>query len=83
MTRHFLRDDDLSPAEQGAVLDLDAEVSAAVVEAAMANGVILNACTPDRIRIVPPLVLTADQAQEFLDVWPTILDEAYAAQGSR
>jgi len=26
MTRHFLRDDDLSPAEQGAVLDLAAQM---------------------------------------------------------
>ena len=26
MTRHFLRDDDLSPAEQGAVLDLAAQI---------------------------------------------------------
>jgi acetylornithine/N-succinyldiaminopimelate aminotransferase len=60
-------------------LDLDLDVSAAVVERAMAHGVILNACTPNRIRIVPPLILTADQAQEFLDVWPTILDEVYAA----
>ena len=62
-------------------LDLDADLSAGVVDRAMAHGVILNACTPNRIRIVPPLVLTPDQAQEFLDVWPTILDEAYAAAG--
>ena len=34
-----------------------------VAEAALAAGVILNACTPDRIRLAPPLVLTADQAQ--------------------
>ena len=62
-------------------LDLDADLSAGVVDRAMAHGVILNACTPNRIRIVPPLVLTPDQAQEFLDVWPTILDEASAAAG--
>ena len=30
------------------------------------HGVILNACTPDRIRLAPPLVLTAEQADEFL-----------------
>jgi acetylornithine/N-succinyldiaminopimelate aminotransferase len=40
--------------------------------------VILNDCTPQRIRLAPPLVLTAEQAEEFLAVWPTILDEAYA-----
>jgi acetylornithine aminotransferase len=60
-------------------LDLDADVAPAVVEAAMAHGVILNACTPRRIRLAPPLVLTAEQAGEFLEVWPLILDQAYAA----
>ncbi len=60
-------------------LDLDAEVAPLVARAAMAHGVILNPCTPGRIRLAPPLILTAEQAQEFLDLWPTILDEAYAA----
>ena len=59
-------------------LDLDAEVSAKVVTAALGHGVILNACTPNRIRLAPPLVLTEEQAHEFLSLWPTILDEAYA-----
>jgi acetylornithine/N-succinyldiaminopimelate aminotransferase len=60
-------------------LDLDADVAPAVVEAAMASGVILNACTPRRIRLAPPLVLTADQAGEFLALWPQILEQAYGA----
>jgi acetylornithine/N-succinyldiaminopimelate aminotransferase len=60
-------------------LDLDADVAPAVVEAAMASGVILNACTPRRIRLAPPLVLTADQAGEFLALWPRILERAYGA----
>jgi acetylornithine aminotransferase len=64
-------------------LDLDAEVAPKVADVAQRHGVILNACTPERIRLAPPLVLTADQAQEFLDVWPTILDDAYAATGAR
>ena len=59
-------------------LDLDAEVAPTVVEAAQRHGVVLNATGPDRIRLVPPLVLTAEQAEEFLAVWPAILDEAYA-----
>ena len=63
-------------------LDLDAEVAPAVVEAAMAHGVILNACTPQRIRLAPPLVLTASQAEEFLQLWPRILDQAYAGAAS-
>ena len=59
-------------------LDLDAEVAPKVAAAAMRHGVILNDCAPTRIRLAPPLVLTAEQAQEFLDLWPRILDEAYA-----
>jgi acetylornithine/N-succinyldiaminopimelate aminotransferase len=58
-------------------LDLDAEVAAKVVDAAQAHGVILNATGPQRIRLAPPLVLTSEQAEEFLAKWPTILDEAY------
>ena len=58
-------------------LDLDSEVAAKVVDAAQAHGVILNATGPQRIRLAPPLVLTAEQAGEFLAKWPTILDEAY------
>jgi acetylornithine aminotransferase len=58
-------------------LDLDAEVAPQVADAAMRHGVILNACTPNRIRLAPPLILTEDQASEFLAVWPRILDEAY------
>jgi acetylornithine aminotransferase len=60
-------------------LDLAGEHAAAVAAAGRRHGVILNDCTPSRIRIVPPLVLTAAQAQEFLDLWPTLLDEAWAA----
>jgi acetylornithine aminotransferase len=59
-------------------LDLDAAVAPEVAAAARRHGVILNDCAPERIRLAPPLVLTAEQAEEFLAVWPTILDEAYA-----
>jgi acetylornithine aminotransferase len=63
-------------------LDLDAEVSAQVVTAAQQHGVILNATTPQRIRLAPPLVLTAEQADEFAALWPRILDDAYAEAAS-
>jgi acetylornithine aminotransferase len=58
-------------------LDLDADVAPQVADAAMRHGVILNACTPNRIRLAPPLILTEDQATEFLAVWPRILDAGY------
>ena len=62
-------------------LDLDAEVAPKVVDAAQRHGVILNMCSPTRVRLAPPLVLTAQQAEDFLALWPTILDEAYAQAG--
>jgi acetylornithine/N-succinyldiaminopimelate aminotransferase len=58
-------------------IDLDRDVASRAAAAAMRHGVIMNDCAPHRIRLAPPLVLTADQAGEFLAVWPTILDEAY------
>ena len=63
-------------------LDLDADVAPRVAAAALRHGVILNDCAPHRIRLAPPLVLTVEQAREFLAVWPTILDEAYAEAGT-
>jgi acetylornithine/N-succinyldiaminopimelate aminotransferase len=62
-------------------IDLDSDVAPAVAEAALRHGVILNACAPNRIRLAPPLVLTADQASEFVAGWPQILDDAYADPG--
>ena len=58
-------------------IDLDRDVASRAAAAAMRHGVIMNDCAPHRIRLAPPLVLTADQAGEFLAVWTTILDEAY------
>ncbi|WP_203231339.1 acetylornithine transaminase [Nocardioides caldifontis] len=50
----------------------------AVAAAGLARGFILNDCTPDRIRLAPPLVLTDDQADELLAAWPAILDAAWS-----
>lgn len=59
-------------------LDLVSERSAEVAAAALAAGFVVNNPTPARIRLAPPLVLTADDAAAFLAAWPTILDEAGA-----
>jgi acetylornithine/N-succinyldiaminopimelate aminotransferase len=64
-------------------IDLDGDRAAAVAAAGLRHGVILNDCTPRTIRLAPPLVLTEQQAGEFLEVWPTILDEAYAQRTER
>jgi acetylornithine/N-succinyldiaminopimelate aminotransferase len=58
-------------------LDLDTEKAVDVVAAAMDAGFIINSCTPSRIRLAPPLVLTEDDADEFLAAWPAILATAY------
>ncbi|MEU0265622.1 acetylornithine transaminase [Nocardioides sp. NPDC006303] len=54
--------------------------SGAVAAAALEAGFILNNATPERIRIVPPLVLTEDDAESLLAAWPAILD---AAEGTK
>ncbi|GGU32814.1 acetylornithine transaminase [Nocardioides albus] len=53
--------------------------SGAVAAAALEAGFILNNATPERIRIVPPLVLTSDDAEKLLAAWPAILDAAQEA----
>src|SRR5512139_1681052 len=62
-------------------LDLSEDRSAQVTDAALARGFIINACSPNRIRLAPPLILTPVQADEFLAAWPAILDAAYADAG--
>jgi acetylornithine aminotransferase len=60
-------------------LDLDGPWAGAVARAALAHGFIVNDCTPSRVRLAPPLVLTEAQVEEFLAAWPTILDDAQEA----
>jgi acetylornithine aminotransferase len=60
-------------------LDLAQPKSAEVVAAAQDAGFIVNAPTPERIRLAPPLVLTEAEAAEFVSAWPTILDNAGVA----
>jgi acetylornithine/N-succinyldiaminopimelate aminotransferase len=58
-------------------LDLTQAASAEVFAAALEGGFIVNNPTPERVRLAPPLILTADQADSFLAAWPGILDAAY------
>ena len=57
-------------------IELDGLASADVAAAALAAGFIVNNPTPTSLRLVPPLVLTSDDVQAFLDAWPGILDAA-------
>jgi acetylornithine/N-succinyldiaminopimelate aminotransferase len=51
-------------------------VSADVQKAALDAGLIVNNPTPDRLRLAPPLILTADQAEGAVKTLRTLLDEA-------
>jgi len=55
---------------------LTAEVAPAVEAAARQAGFLVNAVQPDAIRLAPPLILSAAQADEFAAALPRILEEA-------
>jgi acetylornithine aminotransferase len=61
---------------------LTAPVSTAVSAAAREAGYLINNAVPDRIRIIPPLVLSEAQARELLDALPAFLDAGSAAAES-
>jgi acetylornithine/N-succinyldiaminopimelate aminotransferase len=60
--------------------DLDADVAPAVVTAGLDAGFIVNSPGPRTIRLAPPLILTADQADSFIQALPTLLQTAKDAQ---
>jgi acetylornithine/N-succinyldiaminopimelate aminotransferase len=55
-------------------IGLHKPVSTAVAAAGRAGGFLVNNAVPDRVRLVPPLVLTEAQAREFLAAFPKFLD---------
>ncbi|MGV9411364.1 acetylornithine transaminase [Nocardia sp. NPDC003693] len=57
-------------------IQLTADISAQVDEAARESGYLLNPAKPNVIRLAPPLVLTETQADNFLSDLPGILDAA-------
>jgi acetylornithine aminotransferase len=52
---------------------LSADVSAVVAERALAGGFIINAPTPDVLRLAPPLVVTMGQLDSFVTALPGFL----------
>jgi acetylornithine/N-succinyldiaminopimelate aminotransferase len=54
---------------------LTAEVAPDVEAAARRAGFLVNAVQPDAIRLAPPLILSAGQADEFITALPGILNE--------
>lgn len=60
--------------------DLAEPVAAQLVTAALDAGFIVNAPRPNTIRLAPPLILTADQADQFLTALPALIKAAVAAK---
>jgi acetylornithine aminotransferase len=60
-------------------IELDGIPAPAVMAAARDAGFIVNAVTPTALRLAPPLVISADELQGFLDALPAILEAAHAA----
>jgi acetylornithine aminotransferase len=57
-------------------LELAGVTSAAVEKASRDKGFLVNAVQPDAVRIAPPLVLSAEQADSFVAALPEVLDDA-------
>ena len=58
---------------------LASPAAAAVETAARETGFLVNAVQPDAVRLAPPLILSAAQAQSFTDALPGILAAAASA----
>ncbi len=56
-------------------VDLAGEVAKPLTQSAQTAGFIVNDCSPSRVRLAPPLVLTLDQADTWLSALPPLLDE--------
>ncbi|MDN5852484.1 MAG: aminotransferase class III-fold pyridoxal phosphate-dependent enzyme, partial [Actinomycetia bacterium] len=56
-------------------IGLDAEIAPAVHDAAMASGLIINACGPARLRLAPPLVLTEGEADRAVEILAGVLKD--------
>jgi acetylornithine/N-succinyldiaminopimelate aminotransferase len=59
-------------------VELAAPVAPAFARAAFDAGFIVNAATPSRIRLAPPLVVRTDDLESFVGMLPALLDSAYA-----
>jgi len=62
-------------------ITLGAPAAAAVEAAARRAGFLVNAVQPDAIRLAPPLILTAGQADSFIAELPSILSSASVLAG--
>ncbi len=61
-------------------LALTSDIAPAVAAAARDAGFLVNPVTPSAIRLAPPLVVTTEQLDSFVDALPGLLDTALSAQ---
>jgi acetylornithine/N-succinyldiaminopimelate aminotransferase len=54
-------------------------IAAAVVDAALAAGFVINAPRPDVVRLAPPLIISAAELDSFISVLPSLLDQVAEA----
>ena len=50
-------------------------MAAAVVDAALAAGFVINAPRPDVLRLAPPLIISATELDGFVRLLPSLLDQ--------
>jgi acetylornithine aminotransferase len=55
-------------------IELTTGVATVVADRALAAGFIINAPTPDVLRLAPPLIITAAQVDSFVSALPMLLD---------
>ena len=63
-------------------IGLTRPVAPQVQQAVLDAGVIINAASPDRLRLVPPLILTQEQADEAVAVIRGVLDTLTTDEGT-
>jgi acetylornithine/N-succinyldiaminopimelate aminotransferase len=54
---------------------LAAPIAAAVVDAALAAGFVINAPRPDILRVAPPLIISSAELDHFVRALPSLLDQ--------
>jgi len=54
---------------------LAAPIAAAVVDAALAAGFVINAPRPDVLRVAPPLIISSAELDHFVRALPSLLDQ--------
>ena len=58
-------------------------VAARLAAAALSAGFIVNAVTPDVVRLAPPLILTTDQADSFVAALPALVQQSTSEETHR